>query len=388
MRELIKSILENYNKFRQTEAFKGTHDINQYFSELRSEVESLAVVRSNSNLIVKSSYGKGNWAAVPWLSILDTRETSTTQDGTYVVILFSEDGRSCQIKLAQGVTQVKSQFKRKAPEELKRRADRIRTEIQSPELEDFLPSAKDFDLGSTSLARLYETSTIFSKEYDVDDLPSDEVLESVITHLVNAYQTYISNRLNKVDDAPEDSESAFRAWALAAGEAGHKWKEFLGNGEIAIGWPQIEDLMAYETQEQIHNELMDKMGGNPSNDSLCCYQFAHEMSVGDIIVAKSGRKKIFGMGRIVSEYYWDQAAPDFKHRRKVEWLRTDPTEFPGTGTATKTLTEITQYPTFMLLVRDYLELNDADAVESEDDDSDYEEYTAQSIIAEGSFLSR
>ena len=387
MRDTIETILRKYKTFRETTPFKGAHEINQLFASLRAEVERLPAVKSNPNLIVKSSYGKGSWAAVPWLAILDIRETSSTQNGTYVVILFAEDGSHCDIKLAQGVTEVKAIFKKNATDELKRRADKVRQELVSAELQDFLPAKRSLRLGDGNLARFYASSTIFSQVYSVDSIPTDEHLAKVIATLVSAYDRYISNRISESYEESPDDRISVRVWALPAGEGGNRWNEFLEKGQIAIGWDQLTDLNQYSSQEQILEVLKDTLGGNPFNDALCCYQFSHEMTVGDIIVAKAGRKRICGMGKIVSEYYWNEAEPDFKHRRKVEWLRTEPTEFPGKGTAVKTLTEITGFPTFMELVNDYLGF-DTDVVSVDtDSEPDYDKFSVQTIIDQGSFLS-
>ncbi len=54
---------------------------------------------------VKASTGLGNWAAVPWIAFLDSRETNSTQSGVYPVLLFREDMTGVYMTIAQGVTQ-------------------------------------------------------------------------------------------------------------------------------------------------------------------------------------------------------------------------------------------------------------------------------------------
>jgi 5-methylcytosine-specific restriction protein B len=117
--------------------FEGPHEISGLFNKLRSEIADLPSVKANKNLIVKSSYGKGNWATVPWLAIFDTLEISTTQDGTYVVFLFQEEGKGCHLKLAQGVTELTKAMKSKAVDELKRWADEIRERHVSEDAKEF-----------------------------------------------------------------------------------------------------------------------------------------------------------------------------------------------------------------------------------------------------------
>ena len=386
MRDTIETILRKYGTFRSTMRFSGSHEISQLFGTLRTEIEGLDSVKANPNLEVKSSYGKGNWAAVPWVAILDTRETSTTQNGTYVVILFSEDGMQCQIKLGQGVTEIQKIFKRKAPEELQRRADKIRATLTTEDLRNLFPPSPMSGLGAGSMAKLYESSTIFSKEYLADSLPSDAELENVINTLVDAYGRFVAERLNSVEPGDVSNDLLVRVWALSAGKNGEKWSNFVETGEVGIGWDRLGDLSRYRSLEEIFRELTNEDGHRPSNDALCCYQFAHEISVGDLIVAKAGRKKILGVGRVTSSYIWDGSLDSFKSRRKVDWLRTDETEFPGTGTTVKTLTEITSYPSFINLVNDYLGLEEASENEESDELAASETYNLQSIVEDGCFL--
>lgn len=65
---------------------------------------------------IKSSAGAGNWANVPWLSILDPKITSTTQDGFYPVYLFKADGSGIYLSLIQGITAPSEQLGKKEAE--------------------------------------------------------------------------------------------------------------------------------------------------------------------------------------------------------------------------------------------------------------------------------
>ncbi len=51
---------------------------------------------------IKGGVGAGNWANIPWLSIIDERITSSTQDGIYPVFLFRADGSGVYLSLGQG----------------------------------------------------------------------------------------------------------------------------------------------------------------------------------------------------------------------------------------------------------------------------------------------
>jgi len=386
MRREIEEILRTYADFRATKPFKGPHRISQLFLELGNQISELAFIKENENLIVKSSYGKGNWAAVPWLAVMDTRETSSTQDGTYIVFLFRENGEGCSVKIGQGVTKLRKSIGAKgAIRELERKSALIRKKYNSSEFSHFDQTIDSGVSASTQLAQLYEQSTIFSKYYPLEELPDDDQLTEVLRQLLQIYAMYIADRKEFLEDndlVNDDLEE--RIWAVGAGENGSEWSTFLEKGRIAIGWQRLGDLSRYSSQHDILEALRTEENKNPTNDALACYQFSREISVGDIVVAKIGRKKILGMGRVVSGYEWDGSEEGYPNTLGVKWLRSDPTEFPGSGTTTKTLTEITPYTSFVSLVKGYLDLNTENL--DEHSETQINEYSIDSIIADGCFL--
>lgn len=387
MQSLITRILDTYPHARASTAFGGPHEIQKMFQELRSEISNLDFIQNNPNLVVKSSYGKGNWAAVPWLAILDSRETDTTQDGTYVVFLFREDGKGCHLKLAQGVTQLKNIMGSvAASKELKRRADEIRSEFPEMETSGFdLTGSARLDT-ENSLAKLYESSSIFSKYWSKDAIPNDNLISADLKVLLTVYESYVSNNLKITDLEPTNQLTDHKIWAIAAGENGRLWDDFREHSIVAIGSDSLGDLSLFNNQIDITNELSRQYpdGRRPTNDSLCCFQFSKEMKVGDIVLAKSGRKRIFGAGVIESDYIHESSRTEYKNIRKVKWLKIEPSELPGTGTATKALTDITPYPTFVSFVHTYLgDENNTNLAYEKSDAS--EDYSIQNIIADGCF---
>ena len=78
MQKEIETLLSIYPSARAGSPFKGPHEVQRQFQSLQAGIESIKEIEGNSNLLVKYSYGKGNWAAVPWIAILDSRETTST----------------------------------------------------------------------------------------------------------------------------------------------------------------------------------------------------------------------------------------------------------------------------------------------------------------------
>lgn len=392
MHDEIETLLAVYPSARATTLFKGPHEVQRTFQKLKTQVERLPSVAGNPNLLVKYSYGKGNWATVPWLAILDSRETTSTQDGTYIVLLFSDEGAGCHLKLAQGVTAVKTSFGRRAAEELGRRAALVRESF--PEMVDAgFDLSGDPKLGAEKgVAKLYEASTIFSKYWEAATVPSDTVIGESIDQLVTVYSRYIDQRLEGDESPDVQGGGERRIWAISPGEGGRLWEEFLKDGIIAFGWDQLGDLAKYPDQAAITDKLQEIFGDDNkrSNSSLACYQFSRVIQPGDIVIAKAGRKKVLGMGVVTSDYFYCESAEEYKNRRQVEWLRTDVGEFPGSGVAIKTLTELTPYPSIVELVKSYLDIDLAQGSgvddATEEDDNKQAAYSIADIVDEGCFV--
>ncbi len=354
MRSIIKEILEKYPNARATIPFGGQHEIRSLLKSLKESIGSLDFIKKNQNILVKSSYGQGNWAETPWVAILDKRETKSTQKGTYVVLLFRGDGDGCHLKLGQGVTEITDLFGSGASalKELQRRADDVR--LMFPEMLNSAFDSAPQELRGKNLTALYEASTIYSKYYKRDAIPSDEGLTNDIKVLVNLYEEYMNRKVASVDHSEHSDR---KIWAISLGEDGRLWNESFEKGIISIGWDDLGDLSHYDSKEAISEKMTASRGdllSAPINDALCCFQFSKEMKVGDLVVAKVGRKKILGGGVVISEYIYDPQRHEHKSIRNVKWVTTEKTEFPGKGITIKTLTEISSYPLFKKMVESYI----------------------------------
>jgi len=193
MRELLSEILEKYPSSRANTPFGGQHEIRALFEKLKEEVSYLNFIKNNPNLLVRYSYGKGNWAETAWLAILDKRETITTQKGTYVVILFQSDGDRCHLKLGQGVTEITRDYGTgtAAKNELQRRANLVRAMFPDMLNSSFDIAPDERNEMRANLTGLYEASTIYSKYYKKNLMPNDLEISSDIEVLLNCYEHYV-----------------------------------------------------------------------------------------------------------------------------------------------------------------------------------------------------
>ena len=359
MNELIQSILEQYPMARESSRFSGDNEVYQLFKQLKDEIANLDCVKDNSNLIVKFSCGQGNWAAIPWLAILDQRETTSTQRGTYIALLFGENGEGCHLKLAQGVTDLKAELGLAASiDQLKKQADEIRSLFSYDEYLDFDISGDPRLDQTNKTARLYEASTILSKYWLVNNIPRNEIIIADIATLTSCYEKYYQNKdvLSNISDEPDDFNEGKKIWAISVGKNGRLWNEFYEQGIVAIGWDSLGDLSKFKTQDEIAGVLLENRsepGPFPMNDSLCCYQFSKEIKVGDMVLAKIGRKQILGGGLVTSDYIFDSSRTEYQSLRKIHWITKEKNEFPGTGITVKTLTEVGRYSNIKELAEAY-----------------------------------
>lgn len=145
-------------------------------------------------------------------------------------------------------------------------------------------------------------------------------------------------------------DATTRYWAMGLGEGGRLWKQCLSDSIIAIGWDRLGDLRQFNTKDEFAEALKvhrtdDKY---PINDSLACYQFTHEMAVGDYVFAKQGMVNLYGLGIIKSEYEYDPDRSEYRNVRKVEWLADGHWVIPDNARVpVKTLTDVSNYQSFL-----------------------------------------
>lgn len=143
--------------------------------------------------VVKGSVGKsGNWAAVPWVAVMDQQVTDSTQRGYYIVYLFSEDMRRLYLTLAQGVTETPREEMERVKRDIRRLippGGRVRTD-------------DDIRLGESKRAKEYERSVAAYIVYSFADLPSDDQLVRDLETMTGHYRQYAERTEPAASPAP------------------------------------------------------------------------------------------------------------------------------------------------------------------------------------------
>jgi hypothetical protein len=88
--DLLRTFLREFAKARG-EPFQKTVPLWNAMSDVKTRIEQFPVVKSRPDLLVSISVGQGNWATVPWIALLNTRITKSTQEGVYIVYLIATD---------------------------------------------------------------------------------------------------------------------------------------------------------------------------------------------------------------------------------------------------------------------------------------------------------
>ncbi|MDB4401541.1 AAA family ATPase [bacterium] len=142
-------------------------------------------------------------------------------------------------------------------------------------------------------------------------------------------------------------------WVVSAGPGGRLMPAFMRDGILATAAAGLGDLEEFESREAIHTELAQLVGGNPWNNSLRFWQFSHEMSPGDVVIAKQGRNRLLGYGRVAGPYSFDEDNESFPHKVAVDWADVQPRSIGGIGHGypSKALTRAEPAPNVAMLLR-------------------------------------
>lgn len=101
-----------------------------------------------------------------------------------------------------------------------------------------------------------------------------------------------------------------RYWIIAPLESflqgfDEAWQYDLKNGTIAIGWNWLGDISKLNTEEKLKKRYMQNSEKDSPSSRSVIWKFYHEISVGDIVIARRGRKKLIGIGEVVGTAFYD-----------------------------------------------------------------------------------
>jgi len=152
--------------------------------------------------------------------------------------------------------------------------------------------------------------------------------------LINLLNDIISTNANlmyKIEDIMKklDKDTDMNTWVIAPGEEASIWNDCKNNNYIAIGWDKI-NANDYNTIEDLKEALIAEYEDIDDNTRKHNYiwNFAKNIKQNDLIIARNGKTKIVGIGKVTSDYIapTDSDNPregkEYKQIRYVNWIDT------------------------------------------------------------------
>ncbi|WP_435143750.1 MrcB family domain-containing protein [Halobaculum sp. P14] len=297
---ILQRILESYPGSEQNDrgpknrGYK-TSDFPDLQNLIRDRTEpavEAALGNQSGDYTIRPTLGQGAISDIPYIPIERSDETTTTQAGIYVVYLFDPHKRRLYLTLNQGSTEAmrtssRSGINPTAATILERHAERYREIIDIPD--GFAPKQAEL---SSELNRsgVYNSGTVFVKEYDLDDLSNTG---SVVCDLITAVETY-DRFLDVLYATPEFNINNKDVWTISP-EGGEFWPTWVENEFASIGW-SVDD---------IPDDPGSPTGQRVQDSERQIYNFQHEIEAGDIIIAGSRVNSIdvaYGVGQVTASF--------------------------------------------------------------------------------------
>ena len=187
------------------------------------------------------------------------------------------------------------------------------------------------------------------------NLVANPILKSTIEKYDNLSKLKVGNQGTNFSASKEEFQTILtiaenmknkRCWLFAPGTNASHWNEFYEKGIFALGWDDLGDLNQYENKNAIVKKLqtIHDTTSSKKNDATANYEFCKGINIGDIVIVKSGKRSLLGYGQVISDHYFDDQRKDFKNCRRIKWIKKGEwkTDF---DLATKTLTDVSNYPT-------------------------------------------
>lgn len=244
MRDEIIDWVTNYptNPGWKDGTFASSPNAKRFETEV-PRVIKYALGPTSLNYEIKASAGQGVWTHTPWVALLNPLETTSVQEGIYVVYLLSYGCKRLYLTLNQGCTTLKNNAGiSNTRTELIRRSD-----IMEKRLRDKSSRLKqaDIDLGTINSnwrSNLYENGCIIASTYQTNEIPSDADLLLDLKEALFLYDYILKEGAFEADDI------------------------ILSNAISEVGKMNLTEAKVYRTHRSIernasHSKLVKKLQG-------------------------------------------------------------------------------------------------------------------------------
>ena len=188
------------------------------------------------------------------------------------------------------------------------------------------------------------------------DVPTGEVLGQV-PDWIGAYHNTLAYIAEWFDDGPESPHRAghrqdvleaifdpvkrdvlfeyglrkrsrrrkMRYWKISPGTGASAWTTFRDGGYMGINWSEFGDIsdLSRTRFKKRQDVLVDQQPGWTRGQTDQVWRFAHEIQVGDRVIANRGTREVLGLGTVVGAYFFVPDEP-YGHRIQVAWDHVTP----------------------------------------------------------------
>lgn len=305
---------------------RGTPVFDHFRQKLEPEIRRIIRGLGFGQFTVKASVGMGNYAEIPWVGIRHDDVAQGFEQGEYVVYLFSSHFERLYLSINQGVSNL-------GVNQLRQRATELRDKVSRPkDFSNDIAYPLTRDQSPSSKPDKYQKGSIYTKTYELAQIPEDDQLIDDLHAALGSYQKFVSSSGANVSGSGTN-ECVF--WKFSPGYKARLWNEFKERKIIAMGsWRQkLGSLNNYPTVEALQESFPElprfpNPRNNPAHQLL---RFKDEVKPGDVIVAY-GNKSIYGFGIIregdIYQFddkeeveWWGRSTPGKQHWRNVAWSK-------------------------------------------------------------------
>ena len=298
--------------------------------------------KKNSNLKVQTF---GHWGRkinpYIWASIFIENEKNSASDSMQFYLLINSEGLKFGFDYGDRITNNHSSVKNiqsdKNSQQIILNAinendlEVISLEAGSPNIEFSFDRSKNIIKKEADFKNWCKDIHL-TKSYKKDNIPLD--IGAKIQEVINSLLPLSQNQ--NFTKIKED----VGYWLYAPGKNAKDWDNQFENGFMSINYNFPDNLDEFDRKEDLLE--LDNEEGSRKNIIKALWDFGKEINKGDIIISKQGRSKYLGYGIVTSNYIYDKVSADYKHKRKVKWIKKGEWEVEG-NLPVKTLTNITEF---------------------------------------------
>ncbi len=244
LREGLLKVLNDYLDIKKQPFKKENYE--PIFHTLVTDIKNNF---SGKNYSIKSHPGQGVWSSVPWIEISRIKDV-------YVTYLFKGDCSGVYLSLQQKADGI-------SKSELIEKTLNLRDSIKNiSNYSEFTFDEIDLGEGISNKAARYKDSNIISKYYSKETLPSNDVIKSELSRLLDVYDKWqLNSDFNDTSDSKVDRQMNIirlpKPFLILAGISGTGKTRFVrqqaarteGNNYCLVSvrpdWHEPSDLLGY-----------------------------------------------------------------------------------------------------------------------------------------------